>query len=428
MKKTFIALLSLGLALLAVPAAQAQDLPRFRRIVKQLSSSHFQGRGYARDGVRRAREYVVKEFEKSGVDEISVQPFTIDINTFSGNMKMWADGRRLRAGIDFSMREYSPGAKGEYPVYYVDTADFNPDRIFADLAKPEWAGCLVCCDFLFTYKHREVFTRLQTAGECANAGLLYTWVSPLKFYKAYGDHVVDKPIVWVTPDAIEGTRKVRLDVENAFLEAYETENVIAKIAGARHDSCFVFTAHYDHLGNQGRRVFYPGANDNASGVATILTLAQHYAQKQPEYDMYFIAFSGEEAGLRGSTWYAEHPVVPLEQISYLFNIDMIGDDCPEMYCEVSDAGLARYNGAIVPLSLESWSPFVKLQRGELAANSDHYPFAVRGVPCIFLMNENGSAFPYYHTPNDNLRTVKYDSYVPVFRIVTELVSSFEKGY
>lgn len=420
MKKTFIALLSLGLALLAVPAAQAQDLPRFRRIVKQLSSSHFQGRGYARDGVRRAREYVVKEFEKSGVDEISVQPFTIDINTFSGNMKMWADGRRLRAGIDFSMREYSPGAKGEYPVYYVDTADFNPDRIFADLAKPEWAGCLVCCDFLFTYKHREVFSRLQTAGECANAGLLYTWVSPLKFYKAYGDHVVDKPIVWVTPDAIEGTRKVRLDIENAFLEAYETENVIAKVNGTRHDSCFVFTAHYDHLGNQGRHVFYPGANDNASGVATILTLAQHYAQNRPEFDMYFIAFSGEEANLRGSTWYAEHPVVPLEQIRYLFNIDMIGDDCPELYCEVSDAGMARYDEAALSLAVQAYPPIRGLRRSELAANSDHYPFAVRGVPCIFLMNENGSAFQYYHTPNDNLQTVKYVSYLPVFKVVTTM--------
>ena len=420
MKKTFIALLSLGLALLAVPAAQAQDLPRFRRIVKQLSSSHFQGRGYARDGVRRAREYVVKEFEKSGVDEISVQPFTIDINTFSGNMKMWADGRRLRAGIDFSMREYSPGAKGEYPVYYVDTADFNPDRIFADLAKPEWAGCMVCCDFLFTYKHKEVFARLQTAGECANAGLLYTWVSPLKFYKAYGDHVVDKPIVWVTPDAIEGARKVRLDIENAFLEAYETENVIAKVNGTRHDSCFVFTAHYDHLGNQGRRVFYPGANDNASGVATILTLAQHYAQNRPEFDMYFIAFSGEEANLRGSTWYAEHPVVPLEQIRYLFNIDMIGDDCPELYCEVSDAGMARYDEAALSLAVQAYPPIRGLRRSELAANSDHYPFAVRGVPCIFLMNENGSAFQYYHTPNDNLQTVKYVSYLPVFKVVTTM--------
>ena len=427
MKKSLIALLSLVLALLAVPAAQAQDLPRFRRVVKQLSSAHFQGRGYARDGVRKAREYVVKEFEKSGVDEISVQPFTLDINTFSGNMKMWADGRRLRAGIDFSMREYSPGAKGEYPVYYVDTADFNPDRIFADLAKPEWADAMVCCDFLFTYRHREVFSRLQTVGECANAGLLYTWAAPLKFYKAYGDHVVDKPIVWVTPEAISGARRVRLDVENAFLEAYETENVIAKVGGARHDSCFVFTAHYDHLGNQGRHVFYPGANDNASGVATILTLAAHYAENRPEYDMYFIAFSGEEAGLRGSTWYAEHPVVPLEQISYLFNIDMIGDDCEEMYCEVSDAGLVRYERAVAELSAGSplHSP---LHRAELAANSDHYPFAVRGVPCIFLMNENGSAFQYYHTPNDNLRTVKYDSYVPVFTIVTRMVSRFGKGY
>ena len=428
MRKTFIALLSSCLLLAALPAAQAQDMPRFKRVIRQLSSARYQGRGYARDGVRKAREYVVGEFWKSGVDEVKLQPFTIDINTFSGNMKMWADGRRLRAGIDFSMREYSPGVKGEYPVYYVDTADFNPDRIFADLAKPEWEGCLVCCDFLFTYKHREVFTRLQTAGECTNAGLLYTWAAPLKFYKAYGDHVVDKPIVWVTPEALSFAQTVRLDVENAFLEGYQTENVIAKINGTRHDSCFVFTAHYDHLGNQGRHVYYPGANDNASGVATILTLAEHYAKNRPEFDMYFIAFSGEEAGLRGSTWYAEHPAVPLEQIAYLFNIDMIGDDCAEMYCEVSDAGLARYEQAVLALSLEAWSPLVNpIHRGELAANSDHYPFAVRGVPCIFLMNENGSAFQYYHTPNDNLRTVKYDSYAPVFRIVTSMVAGMDPG-
>ena len=76
MKKTFIALLSLGLALLAVPATQAQDQPRFKRVVRQLSSARFQGRGYARDGVREAREYVIREFEKSGVDEVTVQPFS----------------------------------------------------------------------------------------------------------------------------------------------------------------------------------------------------------------------------------------------------------------------------------------------------------------------------------------------------------------
>ena len=231
--------------------------------------------------------------------------------------------------------------------------------------------------------------------------------------------MVDKPIVWVTPEAIQGVKRVKLDVDNAFLKDYELFNVIAKVEGARHDSCYVFTAHYDHLGNLGRRVYYPGANDNASGTAAIVTLAAHYAKHRPSYDMYFVAFSGEDANLRGSTYFAEHPVVPLEQIRYLFNIDMIGDDNPVQYCEVSDAGMGRY-ARFEEVNAEG-RLFQALNRGALAANSDHYPFAVRGVPCIFLENQEGSAFPYYHTPEDNMKTVRFDSYELVFKLVTGFI-------
>ena len=66
--------------------------------------------------------------------------------------------------------------------------------------------------------------------------------------------------------------------------------------------------------------------------------------------------------------------------------------------------------------------FEALNRGELAANSDHYPFAIRGVPCIFLENQEGSAFPYYHTPADNVKTIRWDSYEPVFKLVTGFIS------
>ena len=402
------------LALAALPS-NAQDLPHFKRIVRNLSSAKYQGRGYARDGANKAGKYLEKEFKKAGADEVTLQPFTIDINTFCGAMEMWADGKKLRAGVDFSMREYSPGVHGEFPVYHVDTLDFNADKLFEDLARPENEGCLVCCEFWFTYKHREVFSRLQKAGACPNAGLLFTWEAPIKFFKAYGEKVVDKPIVWVTPEAIEGVKRVKLNVDNEFLKDYGLFNVIAKVEGARHDSCYVFTAHYDHLGNLGKKVFYPGANDNASGTATIVTLAGHYARQRPGFDMYFVAFSGEDANLRGSTWFADHPVVPLEQIRYLFNIDMIGDDNPVLYCEVSDAGMSQY--ARFEAVNESLHLFKALNRGPLAANSDHYPFAVRGVPCIFLENEEGSAFPHYHTPADNIRTVKFDSYEPVFKLV-----------
>ena len=410
--------------LLAIAAIQvhAQDLPHYKRIVKELSSAKYQGRGYARGGANKAGEYLEKEYRKAGVDAVIRQPFTIDINTFPGRMEMWADGKKLKAGVDFSMREYSPGVKGEFPVYHVDTLDFDADRMFADLARPENENCLVCCEFWFTYRHREAFARLQSRDGAPNAGLLYTWTSPIKFYKAYGHRVMDKPIIWVTPESVEGVRSVRVNVENEFLEGYGLFNVIAKVEGERHDSCYVFTAHYDHLGNLGRRVRYAGANDNASGTAAIVTLAAYYAGHRPPYDMYFLSFSGEDANLRGSEFYADHPVVPLDRIRYLFNIDMIGDNNPVQYCEVSDEGMRGY--ALFERINVDKGYFKALDRGELAANSDHYPFAVRHVPCIFLENQEGDAFPYYHTIYDDWKHAVFDSYEPVFRLVTDFIGQY----
>jgi hypothetical protein len=401
---------------------QAQDLEHYKQIVKELSSSRYQGRGYTKGGANKAGEYLKKEFTKAGVDEVICQPFTIDINTFPKKMKMWADGKKLTPGVDFSMREYSPGVYGEFPVYHVDTLNYDPEKMFADLAKPEYANCLVACEFWFAYHHGKDFSRLQKKGECTNAGLIQTWTSPIKFYKAYGHRVVDKPIVWMTPEAVEGVKTVRLKVDNKFHKDYELFNVIAKVEGRKHDSCYVFTAHYDHLGNLGRRVYYAGANDNASGTATIVTLAAYYAKHRPEYDMYFIAFSGEDANLRGSEFYAKNPIVPLEQIKYLFNIDMIGDNNPVQYCEVSDEGMRGF--ALFEQINNEKHHFKSLNRGELAGNSDHYPFATRHVPCIFLENQEGDAFPYYHTIFDTYENAVFDSYEPVFRLVRDFVERY----
>ena len=412
------------IVLLALVAVQlnAQDPAHYKRVVKELSSARYQGRGYARDGANKAGKYLEKQYRKAGVDEVVLQPFTIDINTFPRKMKMWADGRKLTPGVDFAMREYSPGVHGEFPVYHVDTLHFDAEKMYRDLARPEYANCLVCCEFWFAYRHSKEFSRLQKAGECTNAGLIQTWTSPIKFYKAYGHRVVDKPIIWVTPEAIDGVQSVRLDVDNEFLKDYGLFNVIAKVEGERHDSCYVFTAHYDHLGNLGRRIYYAGANDNASGTATLVTLAAYYAKHRPPYDMYFLSFSGEDANLRGSEYFAEHPVVPLEQIRYLFNIDMIGDNNPVQYCEVSDQGMRgfelfeRING--------EKHYFQALNRGKLAANSDHYPFARRGVPCIFLENEEGDAFQFYHTIYDDWKHAVFESYEPVFKLVTDFIARY----
>ncbi len=420
--------------LLAVFAMQvsAQDLAQYKRVIKELASAKYQGRGYAKGGANKAGKFLQKEYQKAGVDEVTLQPFKLDINTFSGKMEMESltpsplrEGEtweKLRPGVDFSMREYSPGVHGEFPVYHVDTLNYDADRMFADLAKPEYANALVACEFWFTYRHSKDFQRLQKAGECNNAGLIYTWPAPIKFFKAYGHRVVDKPIIWVTPEAIKDVQRVRLNVDNEFLKDYECFNVIAKVEGQRHDSCYVFTAHYDHLGNLGKKVFYAGANDNASGTSCIVTLAAYYAKHKPQYDMYFLSFSGEDANLRGSEFFANNPIVPLSQIKYLFNIDMIGDNSPVQYCECSEEGMRGYQ-LFEQINNENHY-FTSLHRGDLAANSDHYPFATRHVPCIFLENEKGDAFQYYHTIYDTYETVKFDSYEPVFRLVRDFIERY----
>lgn len=423
MKKCISRIGALALVLIALQGCrggQKSYLEHYKAIVKELSSEKYQGRGYAADGVLKAGEYIAGEFRKSGADEVSGQTFAININTFPGRMQAWVDGRELVAGHDFVMREYSPGAHGEYNLYQIDTLNYDSEAIFRDLAKPENKDAFVVCDFWFTYKHSADFKKLQSA-ECANAGLVYTWDEPLKFYKAYGEKVVDKPIVWTTAEVVKGAHSIRLDVDNKFLENYESDNIIALVRGTRHDSCYVFTAHYDHLGNLGADVYYPGANDNASGTAAIITFAEYYAHHRPEFDMWFVAFSGEDANLRGSTYFAEHPSVPLEQIKYLFNIDMIGDNNPVQYCELSDAGLPAFP-LWEKLNAEQGC-FQALRRGDLAANSDHYPFAVRGVPCVFFENEQGDAFKYYHTAEDSWENAVFDSYEPIFKLITSFVEN-----
>lgn len=411
----------LFLAMYAV-AVHSQDLATYKRIVKQLSSASYQGRGYARGGANKAGVYLEREYRRAGVDEVIRQPFTLDINTFPGKMQLSADGRQLLAGRDFTVREFCPSVKGEYVLYHVDTLNYSSERLFGDLSKPEYQGAMVVCDFWFSYKHREDFSRLQKSGECNNAGIIYTWETPLKFYKAYGERVAEKPIIWTLAECIRGAKRVKANIENRFFKDYECFNVIAKVSGQRHDSCYVFTAHYDHIGNLGRKVYYGGANDNASGTAMLVTLASYYTERLPPFDIYFIAFSGEDANLRGSNWFADHPTLPLNRIKYLLNIDMIGDNNAELYCETSDTGDAAFG--IFEDIIREKKYFASLNHGQLAANSDHYPFAVRHIPCIFLENKEGDAFPYYHTPQDDWRHAVVESYEPLFKLVTTFVEKY----
>ena len=101
---------------------------------------------------------------------------------------------------------------------------------------------------------------------------------------------------------------------------------------------------------------------------------------------------------------------------------MIGDNNPVQYCEVSDPGMEGFK-LMEKLNNEN-KYFKSLNRGELAGNSDHWPFAERGVACIFLENAEGDAFQYYHTVMDTYKTFFPDSYAPTFKLITDFIEKY----
>ena len=100
----------------------------------------------------------------------------------------------------------------------------------------------------------------------------------------------------------------------------------------------MLTAHYDHLGRLGSETFFPGGNDNASGVAMMLSVAEKFKNKPlRNINLMVVAFAGEEIGLLGSKHLSEHPVIPLDKIKFQLNMDIMGS---------GEKGITAVNGRI----------------------------------------------------------------------------------
>ena len=105
--------------------------------------------------------------------------------------------------------------------------------------------------------------------------------------------VFSKPTFIVKSSSLQDPiTTIEVSVENKYIKKYQTQNVIGCIEGIQKDSLLVFTAHYDHLGMMGKETLFPGANDNASGVAFLLNLVRHYASAKAEIYFSFYSLCG----------------------------------------------------------------------------------------------------------------------------------------
>lgn len=174
---------------------------------------------------------------------------------------------------------------------------------------------------------------------------------------------------------------------------------------ALRDEYIVMSAHMDHVGVNSahpKDSIWNGADDDASGTAGVLALAEAFATEPPKRSIIFLTVSGEEHGLWGSAWFAANPPVPIGKIVANLNLDMIGrnwkDSIVVIGQEHSDLGATLHKVAAANRELGITPIRDPWPQENFFGRSDHYNFARRGVPALFFFN---GTHEDYHEPSDS---------------------------
>jgi Zn-dependent M28 family amino/carboxypeptidase len=214
--------------------------------------------------------------------------------------------------------------------------------------------------------------------------------------------------------------------------AHNGVNVLGRIEGtarnhARH--VLVVTAHYDHMGVVNGEI-YNGADDNASGVATLLAIAADFAADPPRHDVIFAALDAEEGGNRGARVLVSDPPAPLSAMALNVNLDMLSrSDKGELYA----AGASHFPFMKARLEALAAKAPVTLKLGhdtpawgegqDWTVESDHVAFHEKGIPWVYFGVED---HPDYHKPTDDFATIPVDFFRRSAATVLMAVRAFDE--
>ena len=399
----------------------AQDIKRAKKVIDTLASSSMHGRGYVLGGDSIAANFIRGQYKSMGVLPIKnsyYQYFKFDINTFPKRVFFKADKKILVTGQDYIVNPVSGKGKGKAHVQVLDSLIFSDDsarkKFLASDLKHK-AIVYKAVDY-----NRIIELPLDFLDKIHEAKCVIE-LQDKKLTASVASHQYSHPFFQVKKDAFEPTpHKVKFKLDAVLNKDYKSQNVIGYVEGKiQRDSMVVITAHYDHLGMMGKKAYFPGANDDASGVAMMLELAHYYSlpDNRPPYTMVFIAFSAEEAGLLGSLYYTEHPLFPLSRIKFLINLDLVG---------TGEDGITVVNGS---LFTDQFNKLVKIngknnyvtqvkKRGQ-AHNSDHFFFTERGVPSFFIYTMGGISA--YHDIYDKPETLPLTKFSEVFHLIVDFI-------
>ncbi len=328
------------------------------------------------------------------------------------------------------------------------TSDWSDDfRLKRDIAQKKGALGIVLVDKTFDYVIERITyfldqprMSLDYLGEKEEQVLPYFFISP-KMADALLKGSKVRSIADFEKKVAEGGAAVRSKLKRKLSATYEmvtekftADNVLCYIEGSDpllKNEVVVISAHYDHVGEMGGKI-YNGADDDGSGTVSAMEIAEAFVEAKqsgngPRRSVLVLHVSGEEKGLLGSEWYSEFPIYPLQNTVCNLNIDMIGrvddqhkDNPNYIYLIGSD----KLSTDLHKISEETNKRFTQLaldytyndpnDPNRFYYRSDHYNFAKHNIPVIFYFS---GVHEDYHQPGDDPEKIMYDKMAIIARLI-----------
>jgi hypothetical protein len=442
--KNFLVLLLLAIAatlaaarLGALPAAEQAALDRIsaaslKTNLSYLASDELEGRGTPSHGLDLAADYIAAQFQHEGLS-----PAARDGSYFQVAAFVQVEPRM--EGIRLLLHSQGPDSnpkpieipKDEIRVQSAAALDVTDGQVLtlpANGAIPPVEGMIVA-GAASRYGREALLEQLQSRrpamillfGKTAHHG------SPKKFEDDLSLH--HAPVIRIDDAEAFGFLgknarfAVSLHVPQPAVKQATLRNVAALLPGSDamlRDQYVLLTAHYDHLGKTAKGIFH-GANDNASGTASVIEIAGALAtlNPHPKRSILFITFFGEEEGLLGSYYYAHSPLVPLSSTVANINLEQMGrtDDASGrhllsfMITGPSFSNLPSIlSDAAKPEGIATW----RLGDADAYfARSDNYGLALHGVVAHTIAV--AAEFPDYHALGDTSEKIDYENMARVDR-------------
>lgn len=399
--------------------------------VSFLASDLLEGRATPSRGLDIAAEYIASNFRRSGLEPIAGDSYFQSL-----------DLRQVTPDREFVECVIHAGGQ----VHRLNGIAFSRDGIEVDsepLLQTTSAG-VKAPEAVIVYRHPAGGNPQESVKELANngarlsivvepEGLLARTVARSRAFPAPRESNLPKGrwlFVSAFPEDLPADARVSVRAAPTEVTAATSRNVAGILRGSDpvlRDTYIVVSAHYDHVGmarfGSGDRIFN-GANDDASGVAGVLEMAETLSRlpERPKRSVIFAAFAGEESGLLGAREFVRNPPVPLARIVANINLEHLGRSDADGVNNVRKANVTGFTFSSIGQQLSDAGRLAgfDISRNEKYSDdffnaSDNAAFAQKGIPAHTV--SNGYLFPEYHQPGDHWEKLDCDNLAGLARAV-----------